>query len=70
MNTKSSVQERYYKRKMERMVNQYKSKQGMKEEEIESIKAMEQKDPEIIDEIACRRRWTHVTKNTSKAIKE
>ena len=70
MKEKQDGFERYSARKLERFIQQYQCSQGLSDEQIEQIKKIEETDPQLFDELSSKKKWTFVSKNTNKAIKD
>ena len=70
MNARNQTLDRLSSRKLERFITQYKCSQGLNSEQIKQIQAIEREDPQLFDELASKKKWTHVQKNGSKAIKD
>lgn len=62
--------ERYSARKLERMIWQYQSSQGLTPEQISEIQQIERDDPVLFDELASKKKWTYACKNSTRALKD
>lgn len=49
---------------------QYNGSQGLTDDQINQIKLIEEQDPQLFEELANKKKWTYVCKNSTKAIKD
>ena len=49
---------------------QYNGSQEMSPEKIEMVKSFEAENPVLYDELANKKKWTHINKNSTKALKD
>ena len=52
------------------MIVQFKSNQINSEEVKEQVEQMEQEDPALFEELSMRRKWSNVSKDPVKALKD
>lgn len=67
---KSDGKSRFLSRQTERLVNQYQSSQRLNHTEIEEASRLESENPMLFDEIANKKKWSYIRKNTTKAIRD
>jgi len=67
---KSDGKNRFASRQTERLVNQYQSSQRLNHTEVEEASRLESENPMLFDEIANKKKWSYIRKNTTKAIKD
>lgn len=66
--SKNSNHTRLHYRKIEREIVQYKAKQELPENAESNVKALEEQDPAIFEELSLKRRWSSVCRDPERGL--
>ena len=70
LQAKRDASERQNARKLERLIVQFKSNQINDDSERQQIESIEQEDPALFEELSMRRKWTNVSKDPTKGLRD
>jgi len=70
LNSKQEANERHQARKLERYILQYKANQALSKDVKQQMGIVEDQDPTLFEELSLKRKWSHVSKDPSKGLKD
>jgi len=70
LRAKQESHERYSARRLERYIVQFKANQELDEEKKNQMSQIEQDDPTLFEELSLKKKWSYVSKDPSRVLKD